>query len=331
MMRPRWRKVLADLWDNKLRTLLVVASIAVGVFSIGMIAGTYVIISHDMDASYASANPANIDLMTLPFDLDFVSIIEVLDGVRNAEGRRIFSVRARQPGGEWTTIDLVTIEDFTEIQINQMRLQDGSSVPENRQVLLERNAVEDLPLIVGNSLEFQLPDGSVKSMLVAGVVLDQATGAGDFLAPPYAYITFGTLEWLGQPASYTRLFATVDGDGNDEALIRQISVLISDRFEKSGLQVFRTQLNQTNQHPMASTVQAILGILFALGIMIVFLSSSLIANTLNALLTQHTPQIGMMKLVGARSYQIFGMYIVLIVIFGMIALLIAVQTGGQAA
>ena len=137
MMRPRWRKVLADLWDNKLRTLLVVASIAVGVFSIGMIAGTYVIISHDMDASYASANPANIDLMTLPFDLDFVSIIEVLDGVRNAEGRRIFSVRARQPGGEWTTIDLVTIEDFTEIQINQMRLQDGSSVPENRQVLLE--------------------------------------------------------------------------------------------------------------------------------------------------------------------------------------------------
>ena len=82
---------------------------------------------------------------------------------------------------------------------------------------------------------------------------------------------------------------------------------------------------------MASTVQAILGILFALGILIVMLSSSLIANTLNALLTQQTPQIGMMKLVGARSYQIFSMYIVLIVIFGTIALLIAVPAGGQAA
>jgi len=38
-----------------------------------------------------------------------------------------------------------------------------------------------------------------------------------------------------------------------------------------------------------------------------------------------------MKLIGARSQQIFGMYIVLILSFGMIALLIALPTGGQAA
>ena len=33
-MRPRWRKVISDLIDNKVRTLLVVLSIAVGVFAI---------------------------------------------------------------------------------------------------------------------------------------------------------------------------------------------------------------------------------------------------------------------------------------------------------
>jgi putative ABC transport system permease protein len=38
-----------------------------------------------------------------------------------------------------------------------------------------------------------------------------------------------------------------------------------------------------------------------------------------------------MKLVGARSQQIFAMYIVLILFFGLIALLIALPTGGQAA
>ena len=32
MLRPRWSKVLADLRDSKMRTFLVVASIAVGVF-----------------------------------------------------------------------------------------------------------------------------------------------------------------------------------------------------------------------------------------------------------------------------------------------------------
>ena len=64
MMRPRWQKVLHDLTGNLSRTLLVVVSIIVGVFSIGVITGTYVIISHDMSASYAANNPMNIELRT---------------------------------------------------------------------------------------------------------------------------------------------------------------------------------------------------------------------------------------------------------------------------
>ena len=68
-----------------------------------------------------------------------------------------------------------------------------------------------------------------------------------------------------------------------------------------------------------------------LGVLILFLSSSLIANTLNALLNQHLRHIGVMKLVGGRRSQIFTMYIVLILAFGTIALLIAVPLGGQGA
>ena len=37
MLSPRWHKVLSDLWGNKTRTVLVVLSIAVGVFALGMI------------------------------------------------------------------------------------------------------------------------------------------------------------------------------------------------------------------------------------------------------------------------------------------------------
>ena len=67
-MRPSRQKVLADLWSNKTRTLLVVASIAVGVFAIGAIASDYVILSEDISISYASAQPANIEVITDPFD-----------------------------------------------------------------------------------------------------------------------------------------------------------------------------------------------------------------------------------------------------------------------
>jgi putative ABC transport system permease protein len=82
---------------------------------------------------------------------------------------------------------------------------------------------------------------------------------------------------------------------------------------------------------MASTVQAILGILGALGILVLFLSSSLIANTLSSLLNQHLRHIGVMKLVGARRNQVVQMYILLIVGFSLLALGLAVPLGGQGA
>jgi putative ABC transport system permease protein len=331
MIRPRWRKVLSDLWDNKLRTLLVVASIAVGVFSIGMIAGAYEIISNDMGASYASANPANIDMRTDPFNQNLLDSIRNLEGVKQAEGRHFFSVRTRLPGKEWTNLDLVAINDFKNSQINLLLPLQGNPVPADKQVILESKALNDLSVKVGDELEFQLPNGKVKSMTVVGIVQDQTTAAGDFLAPPLGYVTLDTLPWLGQSIDYNRLLITVDGNSNNIGHIREVSTRVSDKVENSNRQVYRTQLNKTNEHPMASTVKAILGILGALGFLIVFLSSSLIANTLNSLLTQHLPHIGVMKLIGARSQQIFSMYIVLILSFGLIALLVALPTGGQAA
>jgi putative ABC transport system permease protein len=84
----------------------------------------------------------------------------------------------------------------------------------------------------------------------------------------------------------------------------------------------------THEHPLANTINAVLGILMALGILIVFLSSSLIANTLSALLNQHLRHIGVIKLVGGQRRQVFRMYITLIMAFGVLALLIAVPFGG---
>jgi putative ABC transport system permease protein len=87
-LRPRWREVLHDLVDSRLRTALVVVSIAVGVFSIGVIAGAYVIISRDMSTSYAANNPMNIELRSGDFDSRVVDSLAAAEGV-GAEGRRI--------------------------------------------------------------------------------------------------------------------------------------------------------------------------------------------------------------------------------------------------
>lgn len=332
-MKPRWRKVFLDLIENKARTLLVVLSIAVGVFSIGVIAGAYIIISQDMSASYAANHPANIELRMADFDDTVLTSVRDSRGIANAEGRRVFNARVRsENSAAWTTIDIVAVNDFAKNQINLLTPIQGTNQPSKKQIILEKNVLKYLDAKVGDSLVIELPDGTTKSLFVAGIVQDPATGAGDFLAPPFGYITMDTLPTLRQPQLYNRVYATVSATVQDNnAYIRDIGGAVKDKVEKGGTPVLRTRFSKTHEHPMAATVNAILGILMALGILIVFLSSSLIANTLSALIGQHLRHIGVMKLVGGRNRQILEMYLVMIVLFGALALLIAVPLGGQGA
>jgi len=332
VIRPRWRKVFHDLIGNFSRTALVVVSIAVGVFSIGVIIGAYIIISDDMSASYAANNPMNIELRTDPFDKDLLSTIEHMRGVEDAEGRRVFTMRVRTgEDGQWVTLNIVAVDDFSELNINRLNVISGTNQPADDQILLEKKALADLHVAAGDTLEVELLDGTIKIMTVAGIVQDPATGAGDFLAQPFAYVTTGSLSFLGQPETFNRMFVTLTEGKSDEVVLRNMGGTVRDKIEKSGVTVYIMRTTKTNEHPMASTVQAVLGILLALGVLILFLSSSLIANTLSALLSQHLRHIGVMKLVGARRSQILQMYFALILAFGVIALLIAVPLGGQGA
>ena len=187
-MKPRWRKVLHDLVDNKGRTLLVVFSIAVGVFSIGVIAGTYQIISNDMSISYAANQPANVEMRMTDFDDNILSVIRNQRDVKNAEARRVFNIRVRVPGTDkWTTLDMIAFDSFEDNTINLLKPIDGATVPKKHEILLEKDALEDLNVELGSLLEFQLPDGTTKTLPVVGFVQDTAAGAGDFLADPFAY------------------------------------------------------------------------------------------------------------------------------------------------
>jgi len=71
-LKPRLSKIFSDLWDDKVRTTLVVASISVGVFALGMVISAYAILDTDVSHSYASINPPNIEIWTDPFDDNLV-------------------------------------------------------------------------------------------------------------------------------------------------------------------------------------------------------------------------------------------------------------------
>lgn len=330
-MRPRWHKVLADLWEHKLRTLLVVASIAVGVFAIGVIAGTYVIISQDLAKSFRSINPANIQLITTPFEADDMGPIRRIAGVAEAEGRRQVKLRLLKEDGEWDVIELLAVPDTAERRINYLLPRQGQPAPGDHEVVLEHKTLDRLEAAIGDTIAIELSDGTMRHLTIAGTVLDQNAGYGPILGDLTGYVATETLTWLGYPRTMNRLLITVEDRSLGRQEVAAIAEAVTDHLEKGGQLVHSTWVSPGARHPLASILQALIGVLGILGVLIVFLSGSLISNTMSALLAQHLPQIGVMKLVGARRLQVNRMYMVLIMSFGFIALLIAIPLGSWGA
>jgi len=332
-MRPRWRKVLHDLWDNKARTLLVVLSIAVGVFSIGVIAGAYQIISNDMGVSYAANNPSNIELRMANFDKDVLTNIQNMRGVAQAEARRVINFRARTTNSDtWIPLDVIAFENFRNNEVNLLRSVTGASEAKKDEILIDKKTLEKIDFKVGDYIVLELPDGATKQLKIVGIVQDASSGAGDFLAQSLAFVSMKTMSTLRQPDDlYNRAYVTLSEGVDDLNYIHEKGADIKDKLERNGTDVIHSRFSEKHKHPLADIINAVLGILMALGILIVLLSSSLIANTLDALLSQHLRHIGVIKLVGGRRGQVFAMYVTLIMAFSLLALLVAIPTGGWGA
>ena len=138
----RWRKVWRDLWLNKARTVLVVLSIAVGVFALGTIVTSRTTLSRDLSQSYREINPSSGMIMTVdPFGDDLVEVIRRMREVGEAEGRRNTLARIQVGPEEWRDLQLIAIADYDDMRVNKVWPERGAWPPPEGEMLIERAAL----------------------------------------------------------------------------------------------------------------------------------------------------------------------------------------------
>jgi putative ABC transport system permease protein len=342
MLATRWYKVLNDLAGNKVRTLLIVLSIAVGLFAVGTIVSARTILSTEMDRSYAAINPSDgIVRMAETFDEDFVRAVRAMPDVAEVDARRVLEGRAQIGSEEWISLRVFAVRDYDAIRVDLIFPSpegEGAGVrawpPPEREILIERSALALLDAQVGDMLILELPGGRTRALRIAGLAHDMVQVPAQFDGTPYGYIAFDTLEWLGEPHGFNELHvrvvppsitptggeATSPPSGGTRAVINQVK----DKAERTGLTIPLTLAAEPGMLPLDDILQAVLLLMGTLGLLALFLSVFLILNTVSALLTQQKRQIGVMKAIGARTGQLLGMYLTMTLLYGLLALLIAV-------
>ena len=325
-MSSRWKKVWADFWVNKSRSFLTIITIAVGVLAVGFNTNLGLYMAESMDSDYLSASPAEATVYAGPLDDDMVKIAREVPGVDAVEGRSSVSAKVVRTDDKKVSIQFTSVEDPSHTTLNQLKPALGETrLPPlgDKEIIVDASATS-LGYKLGDTITVELGDGKHRQLTFAGYMHNVTGFPFGFTNTMDAFVTPKTLEWLGGSRNYDSLAVSVAEKQTDQDHVTRVAQAVADRVERAGATVYFVSVYQPGHHFAYSISNGVFFILTVLGYMTVLLSGFLIVNTVTALVTQQTRQIGIMKAIGGDNSQVFMMYVVLILGFGLTALAIAV-------
>jgi putative ABC transport system permease protein len=321
-----WRKVWRDLWHNKFRTVLVVLSTAVGVFALGLVFGMSGVMRARMTESHQASNAPHIEMYPDWFDRDVVEAVLREPGVADVEGEVRTSFRWKLVGeDEWRDGTIIARADYESQRMYPIELLEGDW-PDGRALAVERMSSSHFGLPVGTDIVVEYGRHE-RTMTIESMIRHPYTpppqlsmGNATFCA------SMETLAWLfDRPEVFDTLNVQLESfsqEGAEEAVER-----IKDRLEELGLQVYYYDIVDPGVHWAQEMMDAIFLILGVLGVLALGLSGFLVINTMNAIVTQQVWQIGVMKAVGATGGRVTRLYLTTALIYGLLALFVAVPLG----
>jgi len=334
---------MRDLSSNRTRTILVVASIAVGIFAVGTVQHLRTVILDEMQAIYNQSGAAHANLIAPGIDDATLDAVRRMPEIVAAEGRNSLSLNVAVEPGAWQSFTVTVIDDFANNSVNYL-LPAGALAnhpafgvaetrwPEKDEIILERgslDAADALPaaLTVGDGLLVENEAGKRRTLTLTGAIYDPNGFPAAFTGSASGYVDRETFTRLGGTESYSQIVIRVNGTPQqllDQEYITEIANKVQDKLERGGFTVQQLFVPEPGELLFQNIFDSISLLLAPLGVLALFLSGFLVINTISALMAQQVRQIGVMKSIGARRRQIIRMYLGAVLIYSLLALIIAI-------
>lgn len=327
-------KIWRDLWETKGRTLRVVAIIAVGTFTVGTIVGAKAFITKDITRTWLASHPATIALeVKPPVDEAMIESLENLRGIDMVEGWGQERVKWRQsPAEPWQAAFLVAIDDYQAQTIRQIVLDRGDW-PQRKAMGVQRGRGLD----AGDQIYLEIDDKTY-GVELNGVLYNAAHPPPFVASEPMFFTTRERFEQLTGESRSSVVLATIP-DYSDTK-VTAAADLIQRELEKQSVEVepaipspggFKGRTNRPDRFIVQDALDGVFLILTIMAVATLILGLFLVYNTINAVIMQQIGQIGIMKAIGAGLGRILLIYFVTVLVYGILALLVAVPLGALGA
>jgi putative ABC transport system permease protein len=327
MLSPRWRKLIGDLRVAQGRLAMMVVALAVGIFGIVTILSAYTILTREISRNYLGTNPASAQIELDGVDAALVEAVRQRPGIADAEAGSFVKGRIEAGSNEWLPLLLFVVKDFNAMRISVFRPEAGAWPPPPGSMLLERTA---LPLVhgkVGGVRRIQISGGVMLNVVISGLVHDPGLAPSWQEQTAYGYIAPATLPLIGEPPTLRVLKVTVSKDVRDIRAIEHTVASLATWLKQEGHTVEQIRIPPPRMHPHQTQMTAILVMLLLFSAMALILSAILTTTIIGGLLAQQIRQIGVMKAIGARSWQIANIYFFMVAAMGVVAVILGLPLG----
>jgi putative ABC transport system permease protein len=194
-------------------------------------------------------------------------------------------------------------------------------------------AAEELAVQVfgvpANGIVWMKVDDREREMKIAGVVQDLAINSPLFGGNATFYISRQMAEDVFGARGYDRLYAQVEAFTEPRA--EAIAQDLKQQIEQGGPPVWFYRVDPPDKHPAQDMINGVNLILGVMAVLTLGLGLFLVINTINAIVAQQVPQIGMMKAIGGTTRQMLLLYLSSVLVYSLLALAVAVPLGALAA
>ena len=216
------------------------------------------------------------------------------------------------------------MENTDDIRVGDVVLESGSWPDQAGEILIERHGMPLMNTAVGDTILIESNDGTQREATITGTTYDVNRFASGLSGFVYGYVAPETLAGFGIEAPHlsNRLFVSLEKDRADGEHIKAMQTHIETLIDKSGIGfAFIYPPGNPGEHGAQEVVSAIGVLLVTLGILTLILATFLITNSMAALMSRQIRQIGVMKTVGASRLQLIGMFMIIPLSYGLIALI----------
>ena len=324
-MTVLWYKIWHDLWRHKSRTLLAVLSIAAGVFSIGAIFGMVSQLLSGMDSAHRAVTPSHVNIFLRNYiDQSIVDELKTIPGVVDVDPVNQITVRYKTRSEDPWELGTLVQRNYNQQIYDQILLTEGQW-SNNGEIGIERLTSDHWQATIGDSIIFDI-GGKEQSYEINGKVRHPFVQPPLFGGQAHFFTDAAGLTEFGIPEGYYgQLLIRVDEYSLERS--KEIAADIRSFLGQRGIGVVITLYQEPDRHWGRMFVEGINAVMQVMAFVALFLSVILVLNTMTALITQQTDQIGIIKSIGGRQWHIMWVFFAEVLALGALALLIALPTG----